>query len=393
MSHADSPADTYAALLTPSGAGAIACLALYGPKAWEVARASFRPRSSAGSPLPTLPKVGPLWLGMLGESTADEVVITVKRAEPVPLVEVHCHGGREVVRLLLELLESRGVRQCTWLEFAHWITANALHAALSAGLANAVTVRTAAILLDQQQGALAEALQNTLGHWKRPENEQAMKLLAQLHRFTDVGRHLITPWRVVVSGAPNVGKSSLVNALAGYERCIVTEIPGTTRDVVSTVIALDGWPVELADTAGLRQGGGGLEEEGMVLARSAATEADLCLWVLDASREPIWPEFSAERVHFVVNKIDLPAAWNLRTAAHAAQVSARTGEGLSDLCAAIVQRLVPETPEPGVAVPCTTAICDAVEEAWRLQGAGESERARERLRSAWVPADSGTNQE
>jgi tRNA modification GTPase len=68
----------------------------------------------------------------------------------------------------------------------------------------------------------------------------------------DLGRHLTRPWRVVVAGAPNVGKSSLINALAGFTRTVVTAVPGTTRDVVATAAAIDGWPVELIDTAGLR---------------------------------------------------------------------------------------------------------------------------------------------
>ncbi len=393
MSRLESPTDTCAALLTPPGTGAIACLALYGPRAWEVLRHLFRPRSVSGSPLPPTPELGRLWLGLLGDSTGDQVVVAAKKVEPTPLVEVYCHGGPEVVRLLLELFESRGVRQCTWQEFVHRTTGNALHAAVSAGLANAITVRTAAILLDQHDGALAGALQQIFRHWEQNEHEQAAKILAQLKRFAGVGRHLTMPWRVVVAGAPNVGKSSLVNALAGYERCIVTETPGTTRDVVTTVIALDGWPLELADTAGLREDGGKLEEEGMVLARSAANEADLCLWVLDASCDPSWPECPSDRVHCVVNKIDLPAAWDLRTAPDATQISARTGEGLSALCEAMVQRLVPEVPAPGAAVPFTMVICDAVEEAWRLQCAGESEQARQNVRSAYMAAGNGANQE
>src|SRR5438132_12024554 len=283
------------------------------------------------------------------------------------------------------------MRQYCWQEFVHRTAGDAFHAAVSDSLANAITVRTAAILLHQQQGALAGALRQIFRHWEQNENEHATNLLAQLNRFTSVGRHLTKPWRIVVAGAPNVGKSSLVHALAGYERCIVTDIPGTTRDVVTTVIALDGWPLELADTAGLREGGGELEEQGMALARFAATEADLCLWLLDAAREPIWPEFPLDHVQLVINKIDMPAAWDLQRAPEAAQISVRTGEGLSALCEAIVHRLVPEAPAPGAAVPCTPAICDAVAEAWLLQCAGEPRQAHETLRFACVAANNGTS--
>ena len=83
---------------------------------------------------------------------------------------------------------------------------------------------------------------------------------------------------MVVAGAPNVGKSSLVNALAGFQRSVVSEIAGTTRDVVSVQLAFDGWPVELTDTAGLREAEG-LEAEGVARANRALAEADLVLWV------------------------------------------------------------------------------------------------------------------
>src|SRR5207244_7903413 len=129
-----SPTDTYAALLTPSGTGAIACLALNGPNAWQVVRNLFRPRSTSASSLPPNPEVGALWLGLLGESAVDEVVINAKRAGPRPLVEVHCHGGREVVRMLLELFEVQGVRQCTWQELLDLTTGDACHTAVSDSL-------------------------------------------------------------------------------------------------------------------------------------------------------------------------------------------------------------------------------------------------------------------
>ncbi len=129
-------------------------------------------------------------------------------------------------------------------------------------------------------------------------------------------------------GAPNVGKSSLVNALAGYERSIVAPTPGTTRDVVTTNIAIDGWPIELADTAGLREATEALEGEGIDRARSAGQSSDLVLWVLDAAASPVLPSSSLAHVVLLVNKIDLPSAWNLQDVAGATHVSALRGEGL-----------------------------------------------------------------
>src|SRR5262249_16679891 len=145
-------------------------------------------------------------------------------------------------------------------------------------LAQASTARTAAILLDQYQGALARAIHEILDCWQSGDPNSGGHRLKSLVRYTGLGRHLTLPWRVVVAGAPNVGKSSLINRLAGYQRCVVSPWPGTTRDLVTTLIAIDGWPIELTDTAGLRTEGEMLEAQGIALARQAACAADLCLW-------------------------------------------------------------------------------------------------------------------
>jgi tRNA modification GTPase len=179
----------------------------------------------------------------------------------------------------------------------------------------------------------------------------------------------------VVAGAPNVGKSSLVNALAGHQRCIVNASPGTTRDVISTALAIDGWPVELMDTAGLREGSGSLERQGIELARNTAQSADLCLWILDASTSPLWPDFEARGMQVIINKVDLQATWDLSLAADAIRVSATTGSGLDSLCQSLSRWLVPNPPTPGTAVPFTAALCDQVEDAWRCYSAGRREEA------------------
>jgi tRNA modification GTPase len=321
------------------------------------------------------PEVGRLWLGRLGEETPDEVVVTMNAARPVSWVEVHCHGGREVIRLLLEASAKFGVRICSWQEFQQHTTGDPLQAAAATALANAVTARTAGILLDQYQGAFGRAIQDILVSWEGADPGRGTRLLQSLVRYASLGRHLTAPWRLVMAGAPNVGKSSLINALAGYQRCIVAATPGTTRDVVTTLIALDGWPIELADTAGLRTAAETLEEQGIDLARQAMRTADLCLWVLDASAVPVWPDFRAETMHFVVNKVDLDAAWALDQAVHAVRVSAQTGSGLADLCDAVSQWLVPEPPPPGAPVPFTTPLAAQIEKAWHHHAAGQTQEA------------------
>src|SRR5262249_4387062 len=256
-----------------------------------------------------------------------------------------------------------------------------LGAQAAVALAEARPVRTAAILLDQQQGALTRAVGAILTALQADDVEEAQQLLAELVRHGNVGRHLTRPWRVVVAGAPNVGKSSMVNALAGFPRCVVAPTPGTTRDLVTTLIAVEGWPVELVDTAGLRKEAGPLEAQGIDLARTAATTADLCLWVLDASAPPAWPDDDthpspARNVCIVINKIDRPAAWDLDQVAGAVRVSARTGAGLGELCQTVADRLVPEPPPPGVAMPFLPSLCTQLGEASQHLTAGQITQAR-----------------
>src|SRR5262249_24412086 len=197
----------------------------------------------------------------------------------------------------------------------------------------------------------------------RADPAERGRLLAELDGRAALGRHLTAPWRVIVAGAPNVGKSSLVNALAGYQRSVVAATPGTTRDVVTTPLAVDGWPVEVADTAGWREPAGALERQGIERARAAAAGADLCLWVLDASAAWVGPERDTPRCG--VNKIARPAAWDLSQAASAVRVSARTGAGLPELCQALSRWLVPNPPPTGAAVPFTPSLAEGIAEAQR----------------------------
>src|SRR5262249_45570791 len=160
----------------------------------------------------------------------------------------------------------------------------------------------------------------------------------ELARQVRLGRHLTAPWKVVVAGAPNVGKSSLVNALAGYQRSIVSPIPGTTRDVVTTSIAIDGWPIDLIDTGSLSEQAEELEQQGIRLAESAVAEADLCLMVLDGAANELSSATGglrpplAQNMQLVINKIDLPPGWDWNQELEAVRVSALTEAGLGELC-------------------------------------------------------------
>jgi tRNA modification GTPase len=373
--------ETLAARLTPPGTGAIATIGIRGPSAWQIVRRLFRPRGVGATPLPESPERGEIWIGRFGEQEFDEVVLNGRGDGANCTVEVLCHGGKQVVDLLLEAVARQGARICDMAEYLLSIRPHDRWDALAEQrLLLAPTARTAALLLQQRDGRVRLHLEAILQFLERGSTQMAADSLCKMASNAQLGRHLIDPWQVTVAGAPNVGKSSLVNALVGYQRSVVSPTPGTTRDVVTTTLALDGWPVELADTAGLRQDAGALEGQGIERARTAASSADLCLWVLDASAEPVWPDFHRERILLVVNKMDLPSAWGVSRADGAVLVSARTGAGISALCDAIVRRLVPRVPEPSEVVPFTAELCDAIEQAYAHFTAGRIDETRQMLR-------------
>ena len=170
---------------------------------------------------------------------------------------------------------------------------------------------------------------------------------------------------MVLAGRVNVGKSSLINALAGYGRSIVHPTPGTTRDAVTVTTAIDGWPVELCDTAGLRSGGDAVERAGIELRPRAARPGRSGDPRLRPQRGVVGggpgpAATSGPAALLVHNKCDLPPAPGDRPAG--LRTSALRGDGIEDLLAAIARRLVPDPPPPGAAVPFTAEQIEAVDD-------------------------------
>jgi len=370
---------TRVAVLTPAGTGAIATLAVVGAGAWHAVKANVRPASA--KPLPDAPPLHRVWFGRLGEGAGDEVFVVVKQLDPL-WVEVHCHGGRHVVRWVVEKFTHAGCVEVTWQELVKptphggW----ALDPRALDVLTRAPTTRPASILLDQCRGAFVGAVKAALASLDDPDTAAATTILSHLVRYASVGRHLVNPWVVAVVGPPNVGKSSLVNALAGYQRAVVSDVPGTTRDVVRTLVALDGWPVEFVDTAGLREPGEELEAAGIERTRRVLQAADLALWVRDATDPSILrPDFPPPTfgTMLVANKIDIADAVTADIETY--PVSALTGTGIIELVESIAGRLVPEAPPPGSAVPYTPVLVEQVEQAASALAVGNLGAARSAL--------------
>lgn len=315
--------DTTVSLLTAPGTGAIATVQVRGPRAWELARALFAP---AGKPLPESPDLNRFWFGTLA---GDEVVLATTAPDAV---EVHCHGGPRVVRVVIDqFLASGCIEQRTPRPSDEGF----------ALLQRAPTLRTAGIILDQLNGAFTREVQRILAllESEPPAARAALQRLSELGNT--VGRHLVEPWKVVIAGPPNVGKSSLVNALAGYQRAVVSEVAGTTRDAVGVRTAFDGWPVELIDTAGLRDAEG-LEAEGIARTRAQLATADRAVWVIDATA----PRATMPEGEYLVvaNKCDLPTSYHHDVL----RASALTGAGLPELARALVARVPQVAPSEGV---------------------------------------------
>ncbi len=395
-----STADTIVAVATPPGRGGIGIVRVSGPEAQPIAQAltgrrRFEPRHA------TLARV----------AGVDDAIVTVF---PAPasytgddVVELSAHGSPVVLRAIVSAAVRAGARLAEPGEFTLRAFLNGCidltQAEAVADLIDAVTPLQARTAFDQLQGTLrhtideidaalfdlAARLEASIDfseeayHFVEPREVESIldtlrsrmdALLAGARR----GRLVREGLQVAIVGKPNVGKSSLFNALAGADRAIVASAPGTTRDLVTDVVELDGLRTTLVDTAGLRETGDEVEAEGVSRARGAVRVADLVLVVLDRSR-PIdaddrvaLDEVAGVRHLVVINKRDLPCVWTdarwpdrlapQSAAAPAIPISTVSGEGLATLRAAMAQAL---DVEPASDCPAMTNVrhCALVERA------------------------------
>jgi tRNA modification GTPase len=375
MNHSD-PADTIAAISTPLGEGGIGIVRLSGPEALPIARRLFRPRKKRRRW-----QAHRLYLGHIvdpGQGVVDEVLLTFMPAPHTytreDVVEINCHSGYGVLSRILELALARGARLARPGEFT-----------LRAYLSGRIDLTQAEAVLELIRARTAAGLKVAAGHLAgglgrrlREIREGLLDLLAQVEAALDFpeeaaevapegmaealeaqtqalaalaasyreGRLLQEGLRVVIAGRPNVGKSSLLNRLLRQDRAIVTEIPGTTRDVIEEAVTLGGVAVRLSDTAGLRPARDRLEALGVERTRDRLSQADLVLYLVDGSLplDPADREALAELADrsglAVINKLDLPQALpeaDLKAATPfpVVKISALTGFGIEDLKQAI----------------------------------------------------------
>jgi tRNA modification GTPase len=276
----------------------------------------------------------------------EEIVVHVANLYEI---EIHSHGGEIIVSAIESALVQDGAISVSWQDFfCSGKTQQELALRL---LPFAPTERTAQILLDQYNGAWNRERAET----EKLENEtKKQQRLNRWRENAELGKHLVQPFRVVLAGASNAGKSSLLNAILGFRRSLVNATAGTTRDIVSYQTALDGFPVTFYDTAGFRETKNELEQQGIERSLQSITDADLLVWVVDLTvREPEPPPAIIENILFCFNKIDLIDPAKQIVSENEMKVSAKTGQGIETLLERIIRRLVPNPPKPLEVVPLT----------------------------------------
>jgi tRNA modification GTPase len=400
--------DTIAALATPVGAGAIAVLRLSGSRSFDVASAVFR-----GKKAPAELPPGRAFRGRIEHRGAvlDDVLLTVYRSPRSytgeDVVEISGHGGAVVARSVLRALLESGARPAAPGEFTRraflngkmdLTQAEAVMDLISAR--SEAAARAATSQLEGRLGQTAEKLRAgamaALAHLEAfidfpeegidPESGQTLAgrisslsvAVGRLLSTADEGRMLREGVRLVIHGEPNVGKSSLLNLLLGYDRAMVSEIPGTTRDTIEENLTLRGIPFRVVDTAGLRHSADPLELEGMRRTRLKIGEADVAVRVLEAAGAVSGAPAEANEV-VVANKIDLLPGASLPEGVVA--LCCLDGRGLDDLVSAIVGKTDP-------ALLQRLGDCVAVNERHRqclLQAQSYLEQARLSLERAEAP--------
>ncbi len=342
---------TRAAALTPMIPAGIAVVGVIGPDAMTLLRRVFRPRTP---PADGAWAADRLRLGQVvdGDEVIDDAIVAARTdRDGTGRVEFNVHGGPRVVQRLLLALRRHGATIVAAEDLAGdvWPAANRVEREVYELLPHAQTRRAAAWLLRQREALPAEI--GRLRSLLRSDPEAARKRIADLTAGHAIAVRMLHGFSVAIVGPPNAGKSTLANALCGKPRVLVSEVPGTTRDYVSEPAAIEGVPVTLIDTAGIRSTADAIETEAIARARQQAARADLRLVILDgaaAGQEGlpgVAGEFEPDQPSLLVlNKSDLPGAAALERvpaawASAAVRISAATGDGLDALRTRIVAAL------------------------------------------------------
>lgn len=363
--------ETIFALASGAGRGGVAVLRISGPRAGPALAAL----TLQGLPAPRRASLRRLFDAASGEALDDALILWFPKPDSFTgedVAELHVHGGRAVVAAVTDVLaDVAGLRIARPGEFTRRAFENGrLDLAQAEGLADLIDAETEGQrrqALRQMEGGLsrlalgwAERLTGTLALLEAeidfPDEGLPRQVTADIQASLegladDLENHLATcrrgesvreGFRIAILGAPNSGKSTLLNKLLGREAAIVSEIAGTTRDVVEGRIEITGFPVWIADTAGLHETDDPIEAEGVRRAKACAEAADLRLLVVDSTTEAPPPSHVTLAVGDLVllNKMDMAGVSYPPTTSDILRISAKTGQGLTGLKARLEQTVL-----------------------------------------------------
>ncbi|MBW2094843.1 MAG: tRNA uridine-5-carboxymethylaminomethyl(34) synthesis GTPase MnmE [Deltaproteobacteria bacterium] len=387
-----SPDDTITAIATPPGQAGIGIVRISGPKALPIAKEIFRPKKPE-----SVFHTHRLSLGHLVDpdsgAAIDEVLLSYMKAPHTytreDVVEINSHSGYMILSKILQLVMDHGARLASPGEFTFRAFVNGridlTQAEAVVDIVNSQSERGLQLVAEQIKGALRRRIEQLrdeaveiLAHAEVAIDfpEEDHEILSREEGMLRIREKLVEPLRTlivdhksrhiwvdgintVIIGRVNVGKSSLLNRLLNEQRAIVTPVPGTTRDVIESTLNIEGIPLRLVDTAGLRQGKDQVERIGIHLTRQKMQSADLILLVIDQSEpleqedKEILDQCRGRKALIVVNKTDLPHGLSprekelLSSEFPTVAISAITGEGIDRLKQAIVDFILKDGPDLG----------------------------------------------
>ena len=396
--------DTICAVATPPGEGGIGIIRVSGKDAIALASQIVKPRRGRSldilsthtlhlSDIQTAVTVG----SSAPPENIDEALIVVMRGPHSftgeDVVEIHTHGGPYVLQATCEALRQVGTRLAAPGEFTRraflngrldLTQAEAVLDTIRATTANSLRMAQSQLRghLSQEVSRIRNELIRLLAHIEAGMDfveeditfveideiqatlNKAFRELQRLVTTYEEGRVLREGIRVAIIGRPNVGKSSLLNALLQVDRVIVSPVPGTTRDVVDEVVNIQGVAMRIVDTAGLRHTHDAIEQEGIKRARDAVAQAELVLIVIDSSTgvgeedRAVLQEVTDQKHLCVLNKCDLPLqvqVSDVENIGACVRVSARTGEGMDELRDAMRRCVLRGDFEPGESIVVSRA--------------------------------------
>lgn len=359
--------DTIAAISTPVGEGGIGIIRISGPQALIIGRKVFIKKNDGGFTSHRF-YYGAIHNPDTGHLLDEAMAVFMRGPKSFTredVLELHCHGGYLVVQHVLSMVLQQGARLAEPGEFTKRAFLNGridlVQAEATMDIIRSKSEMSLNLAQHQRQGLLSsqlmtikddiisclalleahidfpeEAVDLSAINSLRQRTEKAISALDKLLSGFSEGKVVRDGVSVVIAGKPNVGKSSLLNALLQERRAIVTAIPGTTRDLIEEIMTIKGLPVKLLDTAGIRESDDHVEREGVKLSIDKLTAADLILFVLDASRpftgedQAIFDRLKGLRFLVVKSKADIAGNFSLPlpVAATVINVSTHSGEGL-----------------------------------------------------------------